>query len=393
MIEFKNTPKEFHKITSLYNPEYIDFSKEKLFFGKGKNTQRYDVVKYPFIDKWTDNQMGQEWTHNEIKLTPDKIDFNTIQKAEKHIVTKVLQKLIFLDSLTGRGILSTLGSICTLPELEACLTEWQRFEINKHSRSYTEILRGIYDSPSEIFDESFKIPELMYIAKSISEPYNELFELVTEYNYNIIKNIPNSKEFMKTLKKSILKFIVTVNILEGVRFYSGFASIWAINYGQGTMERTSRILKLICRDENLHLQVSQYLLRILRENKDEDFTEVYEEFRPEILKMYEDAYLEEEVWIDVLFREGNILGLNASIAKEYMKYLINKRLKTLREPELFKGFNTNPIPWVENYINYDVTESRPQEMEIINYANNIIDYEISDENLNKIKRLSEIFKE
>ena len=79
MIEFKNTPKEFHKITSLYNPEYIDFSKEKLFFGKGKNTQRYDVVKYPFIDKWTDNQMGQEWTHNEIKLTPDKIDFNTIQ--------------------------------------------------------------------------------------------------------------------------------------------------------------------------------------------------------------------------------------------------------------------------------------------------------------------------
>ena len=36
MIEFKNTPKEFHKITSLYNPEYIDFSKEKLFFGKGK---------------------------------------------------------------------------------------------------------------------------------------------------------------------------------------------------------------------------------------------------------------------------------------------------------------------------------------------------------------------
>lgn len=387
MIEFKNNPKEYHKITSLYNPEYIDFSKEKLFFGTGKNTQRYDVVKYPFIDKWTDTQMGQEWTHNEIKLTPDKIDFNNIGISEKHIITKVLQKLIFLDSLTGRGILSTLGSICTLPELEACLTEWQRFEINKHSRSYTEILRGIYDAPSEIFDESFKIPELMYIAKSISEPYNELYELITEYNYNIIKDIKISDDFMKILKKSILKFLITINILEGVRFYSGFASIWAINYGQGTMERTSRILKLICRDENLHLQVSQYLLRILRESKDEGFTEVYDEFRHQILEMYQSAYNDEEIWIDVLFKEGNILGLNAEIAKDYMKYLINKRLKILKEPELFKGYNKNPIPWVDDYINYDKIESRPQEMEVLSYKGDIINHEISDKQIENLKKV------
>ena len=385
MINLEYQPKEYHKISSLYVPKYIDFSKETMFFGSGKNTQRYDISKYPFLDVLSDNMMGLDWTHNEIKLTPDKQDYPNLSESQEFVYKRVLQKLIFLDSLQGRGILQTLGSIVTLPELEACMTIWQHFEISKHSRSYTEILRGVYDEPTKIFDESFDIPELMYIAKSISEPYNECFELVTEYNYCQINNLEFTK--MKELKKSILKLLVVINILEGVRFYSGFASIWAINYSSGMLDRTSKILKLICRDENMHLQITQYLLKQLRTREDEGFKEIYEEMRPEILKLYEQAWLEEQIWIDFLFSKGSYLGMNAEIAKIYMKYLFNRRLRAIGEKDMFKGFNDNPIKWVNDYISNDAVEVLPQEVEVINYRTDILKMEMNPDDFEELKGL------
>ena len=127
----------------------------------------------------------------------DYIDFNTRMKPhEQFMYTTVLQKLIFLDSLQGRGILLTLGQICTLPELENAMLTWEYFEGAKHSKTYTENLKGVYNNPSEIFDESFEIPELMKLASSISEPYNIAYELIIEMQYNIIKNNIITPEFL-----------------------------------------------------------------------------------------------------------------------------------------------------------------------------------------------------
>ena len=51
---------------SIYNPNFINFNKEKIFFGEGKNSQRYDVLKYPFFDKINKTMMGQDWMDDEI---------------------------------------------------------------------------------------------------------------------------------------------------------------------------------------------------------------------------------------------------------------------------------------------------------------------------------------
>lgn len=285
------------------------------------------------------------------------MDYPNLTEGMEHAFKRTLQKLIFLDSLMGRGPLQAVGSLISLPEFEVCLTTWQYFEIAKHSRSYSEVLRGIYDNPGEVFDESFNIPELMYLAKSISGPYNECLELATDYNKFQIDNLKDVEyPKLKELKRAVLKLFVTINILEGIRFYSGFASIWAIHYGSGMLHRTSKILQLICRDENLHLHCSQFLLKQLRENPLEGFKEVYEEMRPEIRQMYEDAYNEEIAWIDYLFSKGSYLGMNKDIAIQYMKYNFNKRLKAIDEPIMFKGFDKNPISWVDTYINMDGVE-------------------------------------
>lgn len=365
---YKNMP-SYEKQSSLYIPKNIDFTQEPMFLGKGKNTQRFDDMKYSFFDEKNMKMQGFDWAIDEAKLKTDYVDFNTkMQFHEKFMYTKVLQKLIFLDSLQGRGILLTLGHIVSLPELENAMLTWEYFEGAKHSKTYTENLRGVYDNPSAIFDESFEIPELMLLAKSISNPYNEAYELIIEMQYNIIKNKVLTPEFMKSLKKAIIKLIVVINILEGIRFYSGFACIWALNKGQGYVEGTSKNLKFICRDENQHLALTQKILQNFRKNKSEGFQEIYQEMRAEIVQMYKDCFDEEVAWIYFLFQHGSIIGLNAEISIDYLKYVINRRLKAIGESIMFSGYSSNPIPWIEPYINMDKNEILPQEGEVLNYV-------------------------
>ena len=359
---------EYNKSTSVYSQEQIDFTHEPMFLGTGKNTQRFDVLKYKFFDERNAKMQGFDWTFDEVRLTDDYIDFNTKMKPhEQFMYTRVLQKLIFLDSLQGRGILLTLGQICTLPELENAMLTWQYFEGAKHSKTYTENLKGVYNNPSEIFDESFEIPELMLLSKKISDPYNIAYELIIEMQYKIIKNLTLTPEFMTELKRAVLRLIITINILEGVRFYSGFATIWALNKSQGYVEGTSKNLKLICRDENVHLQLTQMIIKLLKKEEQEGFTKIYRDMEPEIAEMFRDCYEEECDWIDYIFSQGSILGLNAEISKHYIEYILNKRLRAIGLPIMFQGRSTNPIPWVEKYIEFSDNEVLPQETEIVNY--------------------------
>lgn len=356
----------------IYDNHYIDFTKEPMFFGSGKNTQRYDIVKHNIFDKLFEKMAGQDWVHDEIACTKDSSDFSILSSSMKHAYTRVLNKLIFLDSIQGRGLLQTIGPVVTSPELESCITEWQRFEISRHSRSYTHILRSVYSNPTEIFDESFNIPELQKLAESISGPYENCFNAV----HNYITNADTKED----CKRKILELLFEVNMLEGIRFYSGFASIWSMHYSQGLMERTSKILQLICRDENLHLGITQHLLRILRSDKSEGFADVYAEYEEHIPDMFYDCYIQESEWVDYLFSKGEWLGMSSDLAKAYLRYLVDRRLEALEVKPIFNE-KRNPLPWINTYISFDSNFVPLQESEVLNYKMDILNPNIEDSNL------------
>lgn len=361
----------------LYTNQLIDFTDEPIFFGSGKNTQRYDVVKFPIFDTLFEKMAGQDWVHDEIACTKDHADFRMLSPSMKHAYTSVLNKLIFLDSIQGRGILQTIGSVVTNPEFESCMTEWQRFEISRHSRSYTHILRSVYDNPSEVFDSSFSIPVLLDLANDVSQYYEDCFKTVTEYHCGLAS--------IEDTKRAIIKMLVEINILEGVRFYSGFATIWSMHYSQGLMERTSKILQLICRDENLHLGVTQHLLNILAHNKDEGFTEIFAELGDYIKDRYDTVYDQECLWVDYLFKEGEFLGMSADLAKMYLKYLVYVRLRAISPRSVSGEAPTNPLKWINSYISFDQNFVPLQESEVINYKMDIMDPNITDSKLTELK--------
>lgn len=371
---------------SLYNENKIEFVHEPMFLGAGRNTQRFESLKYDYFDKSNDEQQGFDWKHDEISLIKDIKDFKgPMTIAERFVVTRTFQKLIFLDSLNGRGPFLTLGQIATLPELECVILTWNHFEANKHSRTYTEELRALYDNPSEIFDESFNLPELTKISSSIRKPFERAYFNIIGYIYNIQRDIEITEEQLEELKISIVMLCIEINSLEGIRFYSGFAAVWALTEGQKYIPGTSENLSLICRDENTHLALTQNILKNLRRKENEGFIDTYKKCMPDIEKRYIEVYNEELEWIDYLFSQGSYIGMNSNILKQYLTYITIRRMKGIGikvTKEMLSGnwCEKNPLPWIDKYINMDLVEKLPQEEKVLNYVTGGVDQDIDVDN-------------
>lgn len=357
----------------LYSANKIDFIKEPMFFGKGKNTQRFDVLKYKYFDKNNDNQLARFWRPEEISLSKDHKDFSQSDDHIKFIFTKSIQRVIFLDSLQGRSPFSTFGQITTLPELENVILTWNFFEGSIHSRSYSYLLRTLYNNPSKIFDETFEDKLLMKQSKKIAEHYNKLYNLIIEYQYNESKGINNSDEFMLKLKKQLILALINVNILEGVRFYPAFVCIWAMTEGLNILSGSSKILKLICRDENQHLALVQKIINILKKEKSEGFVSFFDELEEQIIIMFKEALEQEYEWSDYIFSKGSFIGLNSEILKKYMEYNTSNRLRSIGYKGFVPASTKNPIPWITSWSTESSTEGTPQEAELTDYVLGSID--------------------
>jgi len=233
--------------------------------------QRYETMKYRQIDKLTDRQLSFFWRPEEIDVIQDNKDFKELTAHEKHIFTSNLKRQILLDSVQGRAPTLAFLPICSLPELEAWIVTWA-FNETIHSRSYTHIIRNVYPNPSEIFDEMSDIQEIIDCSVDISKYYDDLIEYSLLYRaLGKGKHTINGKQVnlsLYELKKLLWLSLNSVNVLEGIRFYVSFACSWGFAEVK-KMEGNAKIIKFICRDENIHLASTQMLLKILpKDDKD-----------------------------------------------------------------------------------------------------------------------------
>ena len=107
--------------------------------------QRFEEVKYPKIAKYEELARGFFWVPEEISLTKDKMDHKDASDAVKHIFTSNLLRQTALDSIQGRAPNQVFSPVISIPELEALVSNWSFFETNIHSRSYSHIIRNIYN--------------------------------------------------------------------------------------------------------------------------------------------------------------------------------------------------------------------------------------------------------
>lgn len=333
----------------------------------GPVIQRYDTMKYPSFDKFTDKQLGFFWRPDEVDIYQDAKDFKDLTAHEQHIFTSNLKRQILLDSVQGRAPVEAFAPIVSLPELENWIQTWT-FSETIHSRSYTHIIRNIYSNPSKIFDGMMDIGEIVDCAEDISKYYDTLIEMSAWYNLlGEGTHIVNGNEVvvdLYALKKQLYLTLMNVNILEGVRFYVSFACSWAFAELK-KMEGNAKIIKFIARDENLHLGSTQLLLGILPKD-DKDFVQIVEETKEECIQMFVDAVDQEKQWADYLFKDGSMIGLNTQLLSEYIEWICTKRMEKVKLPSPYKTKN-NPLPWTQKWISGAEVQVAPQETEISSY--------------------------
>ena len=335
----------------------------------GVDIQRYDTMKYRQFDKLTDKQLGFFWRPEEVDILKDAKDFKELTEWEQHIFTSNLKRQILLDSVQGRAPVEAFGPIVSLPELENWIITWT-FSETIHSRSYTHIIRNVYSNPSLIFDEMMDIQEIVDCADSITEAYDELIHKskILELLGPGSHTLNNKKEVVDLyeLKKLLWKSLMSVNILEGVRFYVSFACSWAFAELK-KMEGNAKIIKFIARDENVHLASTQTLLKLLP-NDDPDFKKIKKETEQECIDMFMDAVNQEKSWADYLFKDGSMIGLNADLLHQYVDWIAHKRIIAAGLPSPIKVDSSNPLPWTEKWIAGADVQVAPQETEISSYV-------------------------
>lgn len=333
----------------------VDHINQLAFFGESVNIARYENVKYSAFEKLTEKQLSFFWRPEEIELSRDGKDFKNLTDHEKHIFTSNLKRQILLDSVQGRAPSLAFLPICSLPELETWVQTWA-FSETIHSRSYTHIIRNIYSDPSKVFDEMLDIPEIVECAGSISKYYDDLINMNIEAA--ALGNFSRYKH-----KKALWLCLNAVNALEGVRFYVSFACSWAFAEVK-KMEGNAKIIKLIARDENVHLAATQQLLKILPK-EDPDFAKIKEETHDEAVAIFESVLEQEKAWAKYLFKDGSMIGLNEKLLCDYVDWIGHKRMAAIGLNG--KSMGSNPLPWTQKWISGSELQVAPQETEITSY--------------------------
>jgi ribonucleoside-diphosphate reductase beta chain len=356
---------------SVFNIKKTDHTKSLAFLDTNGTpaVQRYDVLKYRQFDKLTDKQLGFFWRPEEIDVMHDAKDFKDLTDFEQHIFTSNLKRQILLDSVQGRSPNLAFLPLATIPELETWIETWA-FNETIHSRSYTHIIRNIYSDPSVIFDELMELDEIVSCAKDISKYYDDLIEASGWYRMlGLGTHTVNGKTIevdMYQLKKKLWLCLNSVNALEGIRFYVSFACSWAFAELK-KMEGNAKIIKLIARDENIHLGSTQTLLKLLPTD-DPDYALLKVETKAECEKMFLAAAAQEKAWAKYLFKDGSMIGLNEVLLAQYIDWLTCKRMTAVGLDCGMKPGASNPLPWTMKWIAGSDVQVAPQETEITTYV-------------------------
>jgi len=347
--------------------------KEPMFFGQSVNVARYDQQKYPFFEKLIEKQLSFFWRPEEIDLSSDRNEYSDLPENEKHIFISNLKYQTLLDSVQGRSPNVALLPLVSLPELETWIETWA-FSETIHSRSYTHIIRNIVADPSVVFDDIVTNKEIVKRAESVTQYYDELIALTNHMYANEI-DLAKDDEFRKKIKTMLYLTVVSVNVLEAIRFYVSFACSFSFAE-RSLMEGNAKVIKLIARDEALHLAGTQNMIQMMAEGKDDpEMAVIALEQREATYEIFREAAEQEKEWAEYLFKDGSMIGLNASILKDYVEYITNVRLKAVRLEPIF-GNISNPLPWMNNWLVSDNVQVAPQESEISSYLVGQVDSKV-----------------
>lgn len=316
---------------------------QSMIHGNTTNLREWNRIKYDWARTLYRNMLNNFWIPEEISLNEDIKQFSLLTNPEREAFDKVIAFLNFLDSIQSEN-LPNLSRYITAPEV-ASLLNIQAFQEEIHAQSYSYILDTVTNpvSRDHIYDLWREDEHLLTRNRYIADIYQQ-------FNEN-----PTDQNFIRTIAANY--------ILEGIYFYSGFSFFYTLAR-QGKMTATSTIFKYINRDEITHLVLFQNIIREMRIENKELFTD---ELNQEIREMTRVGVEHEIAWGCYVIGD-QILGLNEDLITRYIKYLSNLRLKAIGIEELYPEITENPMAWVDSFSNLNQIKTDFFEAKVTNYT-------------------------
>jgi len=354
---------------------------EPMFLGNSVNVSRYDQQRFVAFEKLIEKQLSFFWRPEEVDVSKDRSDWQSLTAPEKHIFISNLKYQTLLDSMAARSVNAVLLPLVSLPEVETWVETWA-FSETIHSRSYTHILRNLFSDPGEVFDDIVVNPAILKRAASIAKYFDsviittQLLQSQGEGSYEV--DGETIEVSTRKLKERLYLAVCSVNALEAIRFYVSFACSFAFAERE-LLEGNAKIIKLIARDEALHLTGTQHILNNWISGRDDpEMKIVAEELKDQGLQIFLDVVEQEKEWAQYLFKDGSMIGLNAAILDQYIEYISNQRLTAIGFDAPF-DIKSNPLPWMNAYLVSDNVQVAPQETEISSYLVGQVDSSVSSD--------------
>lgn len=390
-------------MSTVFNTQQVDVLNEPMFFGSGLGLARYDIQRHKVFEELIEKQLSFFWRPEEVNLMLDSAQFNKLPQFQQDIFTNNLKYQSLLDSIQGRAPSAVLMALLSDPSLDTWVATWT-FSETIHSRSYTHIMRNLYTDPSKVFDEIVLDEAIMKRAESIGKYYDDVL-VKTRYWENAKANIEYQKEinadedviedaiehetyWKRELMKSLYLCLHVINALEAIRFYVSFACTFNFHKNMEIMEGNAKIMKFIARDEQLHLKGTQYIIRQLQSGTDGDeWVQIAKECEQEAVDIFMEVNRQEKEWAAHLFKDGTCPGINTQSMCAFVDYLTVSRMKQCGLPcPITDAPTKHPYPWIREYLNSDLVQAAPQEVEISSYLVAQIDNDVDQNVINSYKK-------
>lgn len=292
----------------------------------------------PFKYKWAWEKYlatcANHWMPQEINMSRDIAlwkDPNGLTEDERRIVKRNLGFFVTADSLAANNIVLGTYRHITAPECRQFLLR-QAFEEAIHTHAYQYIVESLGLDEGEIFNAYHEVSSI----RAKDEFLIPFIDVLTDPNFKT-----GTPEADQQLLRSLIVFAC---IMEGIFFYVGFAQILALGR-QNKMTGAAEQYQYILRDESMHCNFGIDLINTIKLENPQLWTP---EFRDEIRGLIQQGVELEYRYAEDTMPRG-VLGLNAAMFKEYLRFIANRRCQQIGIDAIYPGAE-NPFPWMSEML-------------------------------------------
>ena len=294
------------------------------------------LVPFKYHWAWDKYLAGctNHWMPQEISMSRDIAqwkDSTALSADERLVIKRNLGFFVTADSLAANNIVLGTYRHITAPECRQYLLR-QAFEEAIHTHAYQYIVESLGLDESEIFNAYHEVPSI----RAKDDFLIPFIDTLTDPDFKT-----GTREADQQLLRSLIVFAC---MMEGLFFYVGFVQILALGR-QNKMQGAAEQYQYILRDESMHCNFGIDLINTIKLENPDLWTPA---FREEIRGLMQKAVELEYRYAEDTMPRG-VLGLNAGMFKEYLRFIANRRLQQIGVEPLYAGAG-NPFPWMSEMI-------------------------------------------